>query len=273
MRQLSDSDEDEDEDQLDEINNDSTRYNILTRRKTLTMKSSSTLFNVKALSNISDLFHSIDDARKERNQLLQSSNYYDNNSPFLSTLSSNNNQNNSYNNGTIPSITSTISTTISQSNVNNLNNNLNSNIPIQLSSHYERSKLFDVIRHILTNKIAPKFCDRLWSCLLPRNNYPLSQEFASTIDPTSLYQRSIFTPAEDDLLLRGMIMTCYENTSGVSHTAEGTDWDEVQRRFLPSKDKRLLQYRQIQLISCEENSKFQRFIIYLFINIIIKIYY
>ena len=62
-----------------------------------------------------------------------------------------------------------------------------------------------------------------------------------------------------------MIMTSYENSAGITQT-EGTDWEEVQRRFLPSKDKRLLQYRQIQLISCEENSKFQRFnVLFLFL--------
>lgn len=242
MRQLADSDVEDEENEEDGNDgngntNENTKYSILTRRRTLAMKASSTLFNVKALSNISDLFHAIDTARKKRNQLLQPSS---------------------------SSSTSYLSDNLSE---NTKNPHLNSTTPlksIQLASHYDRSKLFEIIRKIFTNDIAPKFSERLWTCLLPTSNYPLSHEFASTIDPTSLFQRSIFTPAEDDLLLRGMIMTSYENSSGVSHT-EGTDWDEVQRRFLPSKDTTLLQYRQIQLISCEENSKFQRFI-FIFIN-------
>jgi hypothetical protein len=232
MRQLSDSDDDDDEGETCESVpvEESSRHNILTRRRTLATPSSSTLFNVKALSSVSELLQAIDSARKERNLRL----------PPETLLPAT---------ATGPPGSSLPSTMA----------------PVQhrtlLASHRNRKALFPVIRDLLETRIGPRFCERLWSCLLPSASYPLGEEFAQSVDPTSLFQRSIFTPAEDDLLLRGMILTSYDSPSGPAAAAaqtEGTDWEEVQRRYLPSKDKRLLQYRQIQLISCEENSKFQR---------------
>jgi hypothetical protein len=220
MRQLSDSD-DEDGEPAERSHlpiEESSRPNILTRRRTLAMESSLTLFNVKALSNVSDLLQTVDAARKERNLRLPPD-------TLLAALEGGEG-------GTQRTL---------------------------LASHENRKALFPVLRDLLETTIAPKFCERVWSCLLPSESYPLGEDFARTVDPTSLFQRSIFTPAEDDLLLRGMIMTTNETSSSTTSAAEGTDWEEVHRRFLPSKDKRLLQFRQIQLISSEENSKFQRY--------------
>lgn len=219
MRQLSDSDgEDCKPTRISHLPiEESSRHNILTRRKTLAMESSLTLFNLKALSNVSDLLQTVDAARKDRNLRLPADTLH------VQTSSPEND-------GTQRTL---------------------------LANHDNRQALFPVVKDLLERTIAPKFCERVWSCLLPTGSYPLGEDFARTVDPTSLFQRSIFTPAEDDLLLRGMIMTVNESATSAPN-AEGTNWEQVQKRFLPSKDKWLLQYRQIQLISSEENSKFQR---------------
>lgn len=216
MRQLSDSDG-EGGDSLS--TDEGSRHNILTRRRTLTMESSSTLFNVKALSNVSDLLQTVDAARKERNKRLEA-------------LSSQSPQDNP------------VDGVATQRTL--------------LATHTNRKTLFPILKDLLETEIAKKYCERIWNCLLPSESYPLGEEFAQTIDPASLFQRSIFTPAEDDLLLRGMIITNAESNTTAANT-HGTNWEEVHRRFLPSKDKRLLQYRQIQLFSGEENTKFQRY--------------
>jgi hypothetical protein len=225
MRQLSDSDDEDGEAECAPAE-ETSRHNILTRRRTLATPLSSTLFNVKALSNVSELLQTIDSTRKERNLRL----------PPEVLLPAAPQDHPLADGNQAPAPHRTL-----------------------LASHQNRKALFPVIKDLLETNIAPKFCERVWSCLLPSESYPLGEDFAQTVDPTSLFQRSIFTPAEDDLLLRGMIMTTYDSPSGPANAqTEGTDWEEVQRRYLPSKDKRLLQYRQIQLISCEENSKFQR---------------
>ena len=49
---------------------------------------------------------------------------------------------------------------------------------------------------------------RVWHCLIPSVNYPLSDCDSSVLlgcDPKSLMARSFFTPSEDDLLIRGLI--------------------------------------------------------------------
>jgi hypothetical protein len=67
-------------------------------------------------------------------------------------------------------------------------------------------------------------------------------------DPSSLMGRSLFTPAEDDLLLRGIIK-------------HGEDaWKLIRQDFLPSKEEQLLQFRFRQMTSpsAKEASKFKR---------------
>jgi hypothetical protein len=56
-------------------------------------------------------------------------------------------------------------------------------------------------------------------------------------DPSSLTGRSLFTPAEDDLLLRGVIGL------GESESA----WAAIRRKYLPAKEEQLLQFRFRQM--------------------------
>ena len=88
---------------------------------------------------------------------------------------------------------------------------------------------------------------RLWNCLIPKRAYPLTDGHLTDIDPTSLSGRSVFTPAEDDLLLRGII------TLG-----EG-EWTAIRTQFLPSKEAESLQFRLTQMtaISAAENNIFK----------------
>ena len=93
--------------------------------------------------------------------------------------------------------------------------------------------------------------------MLPSRDYPLSPDFVNTVNPASLYGSTIFTPAEDDLLLRGIISV---NNSEDKDSKSAGQWEKrVREKFLPSKEEQLLQYRQIQLSSGSEDSKFKRY--------------
>ena len=116
--------------------------------------------------------------------------------------------------------------------------------------------MFEIVAKCLALQIAPGFCVRLWTCLLPSGSYPLAPEFVKTVNPASLYGSTIFTPAEDDLLLRGIISV----NNSEDKDAKGGEWEQkVKEKFLPSKEQQLLQYRQIQLSSGPEDSKFKRY--------------
>jgi Myb-like DNA-binding domain len=89
---------------------------------------------------------------------------------------------------------------------------------------------------------------RVWECLVPSPNSPLGEDLMVGTDPSSLMGRSLFTPAEDDLLLRGIIK-------------HGEDaWKLIRQDFLPSKEEQLLQFRFRQMTSpsAKEASKFKR---------------
>lgn len=49
----------------------------------------------------------------------------------------------------------------------------------------------------------------VWDCLFPDASYPLTEDVTGAIDPASILGRMQFTPAEDDLLLRGVILIGY----------------------------------------------------------------
>ena len=118
--------------------------------------------------------------------------------------------------------------------------------------------MFHITAKRLEQQIAPGFCVRLWKCLLPSHDYPLSRDFVNTVNPASLYGSTIFTPAEDDLLLRGIISV--NNSEDKDTKGSGGLWERrVKEKFLPSKEEQLLQYRQIQLSSGPEDSKFKRY--------------
>jgi hypothetical protein len=87
---------------------------------------------------------------------------------------------------------------------------------------------------------------RLWGCLIPAP-FPSIRDGGS--DPQSLIGRSLFTPAEDDLLLRGIVK--YGEDS----------WQRIRQQYLPSKEEQLLQFRFRQMTSpaAKEASKFKRY--------------
>ena len=91
---------------------------------------------------------------------------------------------------------------------------------------------------------------RVWECLIPTPYSPLGKDLMAGTDPSSLMGRSLFTPAEDDLLLRGIIK--YGEDS----------WGLIRQKFLPSKEEQLLQFRFRQMTSpaAKEASKFKRFL-------------
>jgi hypothetical protein len=119
----------------------------------------------------------------------------------------------------------------------------------------ERTAIFHITAKRLEQQIVPGFCVRLWKCLLPSHDYPMTPEFVKTVNPASLYGSTIFTPAEDDLLLRGII-----SVNNSEDKDAKSEWElRVKEKFLPSKEPQLLQYRQIQLSSGPEDSKFKKY--------------
>lgn len=86
-------------------------------------------------------------------------------------------------------------------------------------------------------QIMPQLRMRPWRCLLPNAQYPLPANLVRCLDATTLMGRCLFTPAEDDLLLRG-IMNVGE-----------TNWEQVRAQFVPSKEAQLLQFRYSQMTS------------------------
>jgi hypothetical protein len=89
---------------------------------------------------------------------------------------------------------------------------------------------------------------KCWNSLIPKANYPflsysslLSPSFAassssvsySILNPLTIEGRKFFTPAEDDLLLKGII----------EFTDEGSEnWEKIQKKYLPFKKMELLQF-------------------------------
>ena len=82
---------------------------------------------------------------------------------------------------------------------------------------------------------------KAWDCLCPKAEFPLPSSFLGK-DTRSSSFRSLFTPAEDDLLLRGLV------EAGEGH------WEEVMLAYLPSKQPQLLKFRVNQLQSAGSSS-------------------
>lgn len=114
---------------------------------------------------------------------------------------------------------------------------------------------------------------KCWTCLIPRKDYPLPQIEWTGFDSSSLSAKCHFTPAEDDLLLRGMIqnltnMSINHRTSNQSgYVASNTEsrplideedhnypWDTIRTLLLPSKDVQSLQFRYSQRTSVSHDS-------------------
>ena len=78
-------------------------------------------------------------------------------------------------------------------------------------------------------------------------DYPCRGAVSGVVgDPSSLLSRSVFTSAEDDLLLRGLIHVGHVPGS---MTSSDTVWAIIHEKFLPSKDKQLLEFRYTQLLN------------------------
>ena len=128
------------------------------------------------------------------------------------------------------------------------NNNL---VEKQVKSEM-KTKLLDCIR-LQVCSIMPSLNMRAWRCLLPTARYPLPAPLVRSLDPSTLMGRCLFTPTEDDLLLRG-IMLC------------GEAWEEIMRDFMPSKVAQTLQYRYTQMTSLTassmEDNNYKRYVHY-----------
>lgn len=72
----------------------------------------------------------------------------------------------------------------------------------------EKPYIFSLIKQQIHN-IMPQLNMPIWNCLIPAANYPLPQSLVLSMNPNSLTARCLFTPAEDDLLLRGTIRHRY----------------------------------------------------------------
>jgi hypothetical protein len=96
-------------------------------------------------------------------------------------------------------------------------------------------------------------------CYSYRADYPLNTQAATGVsrDPTSLLSRSMFTAAEDDLLLRGVIILSNSSTCSSENM-----WVQLKEKFLPSKDPQLLEYRYQTLINgtSADGEKFRRYV-------------
>lgn len=72
---------------------------------------------------------------------------------------------------------------------------------------------------------------------MPTACYPLPAPLVRSLDPSTLMGRCLFTPAEDDLLLRGIMIT-----------GDG-DWEQIRAAYMPSKVAQTLQFRYTQMTS------------------------
>jgi hypothetical protein len=85
--------------------------------------------------------------------------------------------------------------------------------------------------------IMDQMCMRAWRCLLPTAYYPLPQRLLQRMDPSTLTGRCLFSPTEDDLLLKGVMALGEAN------------WEAVRAAYMPSKEAQLLQFRYTQMTS------------------------
>lgn len=134
-----------------------------------------------------------------------------------------------------------------------------------------KSYSLSVIKQEVTVSVVPQMELRLWTCLLPSASYPLPHSLFASTDPGSLTGRCLFTPAEDDLLLRGASSTV-DTTQSCQQAAamppsSSSRWDSVRARLLPNKEAQLLQFRYSQMVSLSsavriEENNFRKFIRY-----------
>jgi hypothetical protein len=120
---------------------------------------------------------------------------------------------------------------------------------------YEQARfcMLENIR-IHTMKISQQLSIRFWSCLAPSESYPLYEMKDSLLkfDPSSLKGKYFFTPAEDDLLLRGLISF---------RSQDFNEWSLLKSSILPSKDEQALESRYNLLTQVHvEDTKFKKYL-------------
>ena len=101
-----------------------------------------------------------------------------------------------------------------------------------------------------------------WECLFPDINYPLKDDVTRSIDPSSILGRMQFTPAEDDLLLRGVILiglSNYPSWSFCNVMLKGEDeWQRIKTELLPSKDEHMMSHRFNEMTASSATNAFKR---------------
>lgn len=109
------------------------------------------------------------------------------------------------------------------------------------------------ILHIASNELQNVFAGlqvpRRWQCLVPLPNYPFSLSLHAQLDPTSITGRSYFTPAEDDLMLRGILQYGDREDS----------WYRIREQYLPSKEAIILRYYYDEKMGKSTNNIFRRY--------------
>lgn len=90
---------------------------------------------------------------------------------------------------------------------------------------------------------------RAWTCLFPARAHPLSEELCSSISSvaaSSYLGRMQFTPAEDCLLLRGVLST-------------GDEWGKIRAELLPAKCEAILAHRFSEGLAAQGTNPFKRY--------------
>lgn len=124
---------------------------------------------------------------------------------------------------------------------------------------------------------------KYWNCLVPKSNYPflsygnllmknsslsttLSSSHYSLLNPMTIEGRKFFTPAEDDLLLKGIIEYGASDETHQQHHPQQQQrsevaWVKIQKKYLSFKKLELLQfhYHEKTLFSNHfQNNDFKR---------------
>jgi hypothetical protein len=100
--------------------------------------------------------------------------------------------------------------------------------------------------------ILPRMSMPAWRCLLPSAHYPLPRDIVRKLDPSTLTGRCLFTPTEDDLLLRGVMNVVSADSM----------WERVRNFYVPSKEAQLLEFRFTQMtsVSAIEDNNFKGYV-------------
>ena len=100
-----------------------------------------------------------------------------------------------------------------------------------------------------------------WDCLFPDVSYPLTEDVTGVIDPSSILGRMQFTPAEDDLLLRGIILIGDALGTHIGGFYDGLgedEWQRIKTELLPSKDEHMMSHRFNEMATTSTTNAFKK---------------